>query len=59
MSFPPNFDLYSNNHIRKILYQIPGKVENSNFLTEICPKLDLGWEFQKNNLRIKISMLKI
>ena len=44
---------------RYSVYQLPGKVENSNFSTQICPKMDLSLEFQKTNLRIRISILKI
>ena len=44
---------------RYFVYQLPGKVENSTFSTQICPKMDIGLEFQKTNLRIRITILTI
>ena len=44
---------------RYFSYQLSGKVENSSFSTQIFQKLGLGLEFQKTNLRIRISILKI
>ena len=41
------------------MYQPPGKVENSTFLIQICPKNGCSLEFQKANLRIRISILEI
>ena len=39
-------------------YKLPGKIENSTFSTKIYLKI-LGLEFQKTNLRIRISILEI
>ena len=44
---------------RYSVYHHLGKVENSSFFTQICTKMDLRLEFQKPNLRIRISILKI
>ena len=41
------------------VYLLPGKVGNSTFSTQICPKTDIGLEFQKTNLRIRIRTLEI
>ena len=44
---------------RYSLYKFPGKMENSNFLTQICLKIDLSLGFQKTNLRIRTNILEI
>ena len=30
-----------------------------NFLAQICPKMDLGLEIEKNNVGIRINILEI
>ena len=40
------------------VYQLPRKVENSSFSTQICPKKDLGLETEKSNVRIRINFVK-
>ena len=57
---------------RYSVYQLSGKVENSNFSTQICPKnefrfgisenqhpQDLGLKFEKTNIEIRINIFKI
>ena len=47
-------------HLRDTLFtSLLRKVHNSTFLTQICPKKDIGLEFLKTNLRIRINILEI
>ena len=41
------------------VYKLPGKMENSTFLTQICLKNGLRFGISKTNLRIRNSILQI
>ena len=43
---------------RYSVYQLPGKEENSSFLTQIWPKKDLGLETEKSNVEIRINIVE-
>ena len=39
--------------------QFSAELDNFEFLVQICPKMDLGFEIEKTNLGIRISNLDI
>ena len=43
---------------RYSVYQLPGKVENSSFSTQICPKKDSGLKTEKSNVGIRINIVE-
>ena len=43
---------------RYSMYQLPGRVENSSFSTQICPKKELGLETEKSNVGIRINIVE-
>ena len=41
------------------MYQFSGKTNDLTFSAQISPKMDLGFEIDKTNIRTRISILKI
>ena len=43
---------------RYSVYHLPGKVENSSFSTQICPKKVLGLETKKSNVGMRMNIVE-